>query len=368
MTTPTKTSQTALPQTAWARIDLAALKHNAQIARQSAPASKLWAVIKADAYGHGALPVAAAISAQADGLIVARVSEGLALRAAGHKEPILVLGGFHDGQELEQAYEQQLQLLIHSPVQLQQLQQSGLKLRCWLKVDSGMHRVGFAPPEVAAAHRQLQQISGQEVGLLSHFACADDPADNATAAQLACFNAATAGLIGPRSLANSAAILAHPASHADWNRPGIMLYGGAPLVGQAASTHALKPVMTLASRVVAVRPLAAGEAVGYAASWRSSKATRIAVIAIGYGDGYPRHAPSGTPVLINGQRYPLAGRVSMDLITVAIGDAAISEGDEAILWGEGLAASEIANCANTIDYALFCGVTARVARHYRQGC
>lgn len=362
------TIPTEAPRSAWARIDLAALQHNLQLARQHAPASRLWAVIKANAYGHGALPVAAAIAPLADGLAVARVSEALALRAAGHQQPLLVLGGFHDSAELQSACDQQLQLVIHSPAQLQQLQHSGLKPRCWLKVDSGMHRLGFAPAEVAAAHRQLQQLSGQDVGLISHFACADDPADTATAAQLACFAAATAGLDGPRSLANSAAILAHPASHGDWIRPGIMLYGGAPLLAVAAAEHQLKPVMTLASRVIAVRPLAAGEAVGYGASWRSSQATRIAVVAIGYGDGYPRHAPSGTPVLINGQRYPLAGRVSMDLITVAIGDAAISEGDEAILWGEGLAASEIASCANTIDYALFCGVTARVARHYRQGC
>lgn len=362
MTIPTKA-----PQTAWARIDLAALQHNLQIARQHAPTSRLWAVIKANAYGHGALPVAAAIAAQADGFALARVSEALALRAAGYSLPLLVLGGFHDDAELHRACDQQLQLVIHTPAQLQQLQRSGLKPRCWLKVDSGMHRLGFAPAEIAAAHRQLQQLSGQEVGLISHFACADDPADTATAQQLACFNHSCAGLAGPRSLANSAAILAHPASHSDWNRPGIMLYGGAPLLAVAAAEQQLKPVMTLASRVIAVRPLAAGEAVGYGASWRSTKATRIAVIAIGYGDGYPRHAPSGTPVLINGQRYPVAGRVSMDLLTVDIGGAAIGEGDEAILWGEGLAASEIAACANTIDYALFCGVTARVPRHYQQG-
>ncbi len=363
MTTPTEA-----PRTAWARIDLAALQHNLQIARQHAPASRLWAVIKADAYGHGALPVAAAIAAQADGLAVARVSEALALRAAGHQQPLLVLAGAVDGDELAAASRYRLQLAVHDHSQLALLRAAQAPLPgCWLKVDSGMHRLGFAPAEAAAIHAELGQLTGLPVGLMSHFACADDPADSATNRQLDCFAAATAGLDGPRSLANSAAILAHPASHADWIRPGIMLYGGAPLLAVAAAEHRLKPVMTLASRVIAVRPLAAGEAVGYGASWRSTKATRIAVIAIGYGDGYPRHAPSGTPVLINGQRYPLAGRVSMDLLTVAIGDAPISAGDEAILWGEGLPASEIAHCANTIDYALFCGVTARVARHYQQG-
>ena len=359
MTTPTDSA------TAWVSIDLRALVHNLAVARRQAPAARVWGVVKANAYGHGALEVATAIAAQVDGLAVARVSEALALRAAGFELPLLVLAGAVDGDELAAASRYRLQLAVHDHSQLALLRAAQAPLPgCWLKVDSGMHRLGFAPAEVAAIHAELGQLTGLPVGLMSHFACADDPADGATNRQLACFAAATAGLDGPRSLANSAAILAHPASHADWIRPGIMLYGGAPLLAVAAAEHQLKPVMTLRSRVIAVHPLAAHEPLGYGGSWRSACATRIAVVAIGYGDGYPRHAPSGTPVLINGQRYPLVGRVSMDLITVDIGSAAVAVGDPVVLWGEGLAASEIADHANTIDYALFCGVSSRVRRVY----
>lgn len=359
MTTPTDGA------TAWASIDLSALLYNLSVARRQAPQAKVWGVVKANAYGHGALEVATAIAAQVDGLAVARVSEALALRAAGFELPLLVLAGAVDGEELDAACRYRLQLAVHDHSQLALLRAAQAPLPgCWLKIDSGMHRLGFDPAEAATIHAELGQLTGLPVGLMSHFACADDPADATTHRQLDCFAAATAGLAGPRSLANSAGIVAHPASHCDWVRPGIMLYGGAPLVGVAAAEHQLKPVMTLRSRVIAVHPLAAGEPLGYGGSWRSASATHIAVVAIGYGDGYPRHAPSGTPVLINGQRYPLVGRVSMDLITVDIGHAAVAVGDAVVLWGEGLATSEIADHAKTIDYALFCGVSSRVRRVY----
>jgi alanine racemase len=237
----------------------------------------------------------------------------------------------------------------------------------WLKVDSGMHRLGFTPTEAVKAYQRLEALpSVVRIVLCSHFAAADDITSLQTDRQTAVMNDLAARLPAmPRSFANSAAILGRPEVHHQWVRPGIMLYGSSPFADRTANDLDLKPVMTLHSRVIAVRELAAGEAVGYGATWTSLQPTRLAVVAIGYGDGYPRHAPSGTPVLINGQRYPLVGRVSMDMITVDVSDAPVHTGDHAVLWGEGLPVDEIAAHAGTISYELFCKITNRVERIWR---
>jgi len=347
-----------------ARIDLAALRHNLRVAHHAAPASRLIAVIKANAYGHGMQRVARALE-QADAFGVARVEEGVQLREAGVGKPLLVLEGCFGPEELALAACHDLQLVVAEPEQLALLAKARLQrpVHCWLKVDTGMHRLGIPLQRAAAAFVALGAAPAvaDDLRLMTHLACADTPADAATEAQLRRFNPLVKAFGVETSIANSAGILAWPDSHGDWNRPGIMLYGSSPMAGGVPDDHGLRPVMTLSTRLIAVRHLQQGDAVGYGGSWRCPEAMRVGVAAIGYGDGYPRHAPSGTPVLINGQRAALVGRVSMDMITVdlrKIDDAEV--GNPVVLWGEGLPADEIARAAATIAYELFCGVTQRV--------
>lgn len=351
-------------------INLQALRHNQAVARRLAPGARHVAVIKADAYGHGMLQVAAALD-QVDMLAVARVSEGVKLRDAGIKTPVLVLEGFCGNIEIDQAIAAQLQLVIHHQSQLELLEQrrdlAAGSVRFWLKLDTGMHRLGIGLERVAEIHSRLMRLScrrGQPV-LMTHFANADDIQHPATAAQLQSFEQVTSVLDGEHSLANSAAVLAWPETHRDWVRPGIMLYGASPLPGVTGQQHQLRPVMTLKSRLMAINPLKAGDCIGYGSTWCCPQDMLVGVVAIGYGDGYPRHARSGTPVLVNGQRSQLVGRVSMDMITVDLRNIQAGIGDEVILWGEGLPAEEVADAADTISYELFCGVTARVGYHYR---
>lgn len=349
---------------AQARIDLAALRHNLARVRALAPRRRVMAVVKADAYGHGLARCAAAL-AGADAFAVGHVIEGQALRAAGCGAPLVVLEGFFDAAGLEACLRHGMQPVLHQPYQVELLEQAlrGRPLALWLKFDSGMHRLGFPAAQARDWLARVQGIPGvtAPVGVMSHLACADDPQDPRTAQQQACFLAAIAGHAGPRSLANSAGILAHAGTHLDWVRPGLMLYGVSPLLGASAAAHDLRPAMALSTRLIAVQELAAGEAVGYGGAYVCPRAMRVGVAAIGYGDGYPRHAASGTPVRVNGARCALIGRVSMDMITVDLSAAPEARpGDSVILWGEGLPVEEVAACAGSIAYELLCAVAGRM--------
>lgn len=347
-------------------LNRSALLHNASRVRSCAPNSRILAMVKADAYGHGALYAAAVLASQVDALGVAFLEEGLALRDAGISAPIVLMEGVFNDYELATARALHMQPVVHQEMQLRLLEQApqGAALTVWLKVNSGMNRLGFNPEEAVRAYYRLEACPGVgRIILCSHFATADEPDPTLTRKQISVMDALLARLPAlPCSLSNSAGILAWPQSHRQWVRPGIMLYGCSPFAGRSAGELELQPVMTLRSRVIAVQSLSAGDSVGYGAGWRAVTDTRIAVIAIGYGDGYPRHARHGTPVLIQGKHFGLVGRVSMDMMTVEIGDNDIKIGDEAILWGDGLSADEVAACAGTISYELFCRLTARVER------
>jgi len=348
-----------------AEIDLDALKHNFSRVKQIAPGCPVIAVLKANAYGHGMLRVAEALAEVAEAFAVARLEEAMALRKTGFQQRILMLEGWFDEAELPSLARQQIECVLHSREQLTALLKADLKqrLRIWLKVDTGMHRLGVPPEQVSDFLQQLKQCPHveQPIMLITHLACADDPADPQTAMQLRSFDAVASANAGEMSIANSAGLIHWPEARRGWLRPGIMLYGVSPMLGQVGQQHGLQPVMTLKTSVIAVRELRKGEPVGYGATWRSEQDTRLAVVAMGYGDGYPRHARTGTPVLINGTRYPLVGRVSMDMLTVDIGrDSAVKVGDEVVLWGKGLPAEEIAEAAQTIAYDLFCSMTRRV--------
>ncbi|MBK1691140.1 alanine racemase [Ectothiorhodospira mobilis] len=354
-----------MKRAATARLRPAALVHNLGIARRAAPRSRILAVIKAEAYGHGLLRVADALAPHTDGFAVSCLEEAFALRNAGHTLPLLVLQGFRDAQELVHAARQGITVAVHDPVQLRLLETTPLPrpVRVWLKLDSGMGRLGFPAEEAFARLRALRacpNVAGPPV-LMTHLACADEPGRAENAAQLARFEAATRDLPGGRSLANSAAILGLPRAHGDWNRPGILLYGASPLADGDARRHGLQPVMTLQAPLVAVHDLVPGDAVGYGATFRCRRPTRVGVVAIGYADGYPRHVPSGVPVCLPQGRAPLIGRVSMDLITIDLTDLpGAAVGDPVTLWGEGLPVEEVARAAETISYDLLCAVAGRV--------
>ncbi len=345
-------------------ISLPALRHNLQRVRETVPQSRILAAVKANGYGHGLERVARTLDA-ADGFGVARLSEAVALRKAGETRPIVLLEGVFDAEELGTAIHYGFELVLHQAYQIALLEQAKLSspLAVWLKLDTGMHRLGF-PPEQAREQFQRLTIPGQGIefrGFMTHLANADDRRDPTTTEQLKRFNLATEGMAGAHSVANSAGILGWPDSHSDWVRPGIMLYGVSPFLGGTGADENLRPVMTLKSQIIAINQLQKGDAVGYGGTWRCSEEMPVGVVAIGYGDGYPRHAPSGTPVLVNDTRVQLVGRVSMDMITVDLrGCPDVAVGDEVTLWGEGLAVEEIAAASGTIAYELLCGVTQRV--------
>jgi alanine racemase len=352
----------------FAAIDSSAFVANYRTAKSLAPGGKALAVVKANAYGHGAVAMAGALGAEADAFGVACCEEAMQLRDAGIDNPILLLEGVFDAQELELAARQGLWVTLHNPLQLDWLERARLPrpVDVWLKIDTGMHRLGFAPAEAAAVHARLSACGNVgDTVLMSHFARADEPAADTTSRQIERFRQATAGISAPVCLANSAALLAWPASRTGWVRPGIMLYGCSPLPDGAAPV-ALRPVMQLESRLIAVRQLAAGEAIGYGGRYTCDATTRVGVVAIGYADGYPRNAPDGTPVAVNGVRTRLIGRVSMDMLTVdltPLPNAAI--GDPVQLWGDIVSATEVARACDTIAYELFTRVSPRVHRVQR---
>ncbi len=353
-----------------ARINLSALTFNLSQVRRAAPDSRVMAVIKADGYGHGMLMVAGALDA-ADAYAVASLEEGLQLRAAGVDKPVLLLEGVFDANELNAVVEHRFELVVHHEGQLGALEvlDVGADLTVWLKVNTGMNRLGFAPDRALDIWDRLADMPAVAAQRwMSHFACADEPQHPSNTKQETVFRELSTQREAPRSLANSAALLTRPTSHFDWVRPGIMLYGASPMAAGQASPVELRPVMSLESALIAVQQCREGDAVGYGQGWVCPEDMPVGIVAAGYGDGYPRHAPSGTPVRVNGQTVPLIGRVSMDMLCVDLRTRPNAHvGDPVVLWGDGLRVETIAEAADTISYALLCGVTSRVPRLYEPG-
>lgn len=341
-----------------------ALQHNLAEVRRRAPHSQVMAVVKADGYGHGLERVAKALAA-ADAFGVASIADAERLRAAGSGKRIVLLSGFWEASELSQIRRLQLDTVVHHASQLALLEADTDRspIRLWLKLDSGMHRLGFAPFAVEDAVRRtlaLPQCAEPPVWM-SHFSRSDEFDCAVTESQVAKFDAALRDRKGPQSLSNSAALLGWPAAHRDWVRVGGALYGLSVVAGRCGADFGLRPAMTLSTRLIAINEVAAGEPIGYGGTFVAPSAMRVGIAAMGYGDGYPRSAASGTPVHIKGRQAPIVGRVSMDLLAVDLGglaDAAV--GDPVILWGPELPVETIADAAGTISYELTCGITRRV--------
>ena len=354
---------------ATAEINLTALEKNLARIKQIAPNSKVMAVLKANAYGHGLVTIAQHLL-EADAFAVARIDEALALRAGGLTKPIVLLEGFFEASDLPILLANNFETVIHDENQLTALEQANLEapIATWLKIDTGMHRLGIEPEQLEPFYTRLKATKNakKDVRLMTHFPCADDTENDKTLSQIKHFSQLVGSKHEQICLANSAGIIAWPDSHGDWIRPGLMLYGVSPMLNSVGSKYALSAVMSLKTRVIAKRHIPAGERVGYGGRWQSQSATQLAVVAMGYGDGYPRHAREGTPVVINGQRYGIVGSVSMDMITVDIGEhnESVSVGDEVEMWGEHLPVEEVAQCADTIPYELLCNVTPRVSYQY----
>ncbi len=337
-------------------IDLIALQHNFQCIQQLAPHSKIMVMLKAHAYGHGDIAIANTLS-RADAFGVAHLNEALRLREAGIRTPITIFSGYLTPDQLPLLVENHIQWVIHAMWQVELLQKTTLHqpLSVWLKLDTGMHRLGFTPHTAPIAWQALQQCRTVQkpIPLMTHFACADEPTHPATAQQITLFQQITQAWPGARSLANSAGILAWPTTHADWIRPGLMIYGISPFAGKTGADHGLKPVMRLKAPLIARHDCAAGDTIGYGSTYTCPQAMPVGVIGIGYGDGYPRHAPSGTPVYLNGQIVPLIGRVSMDMITVDLSNTPNAcIGDEAVLWGPELPVEIISQKTGVLTYEL----------------
>ncbi len=352
-----------MKRAARANINLAALRHNLNRVKQLAPNSKIMAVIKADGYGHGMLRVANAL-ADTDGFAVSCIDEALYLRESAITYPILSLQGYKNERELRYAAEYGVQLVVNNEQQLHLLESIDLPapVDVWLKVDTGMHRLGFMPEHAGRVYQRLTRLNAvnKPPTLMTHLACADDPQHPMNARQLADFGDAINGLAGKQSIASSGAVLALPHCHRDWVRPGIMLYGSTPLQDGDRSRDDLKTVMTLKAPLISITQARRGDGVGYGGTFECPEDMPVGVVAIGYADGYPRHAPSGTPVMINGRGTQIIGRVSMDMVTIDLRNIDAKLGDEVELWGEAVPVDEVARHVGTISYELLCGVGGRV--------
>jgi alanine racemase len=349
-----------MPRPILAYIDQNALQNNLHVVRRTTDA-RVMAVIKANGYGHGLLRVAEAL-ADSDGFALLDIQDAVRLREAGYRQTILLLEGFFGADDLELVAEYELTCVIHSDWQIALL--DAYPRRCaldiWLKVNSGMHRLGFAPESVSSAMQTLRRhVAVREITLMSHFAFADEA--RGVSGQLTLMNEIAADFRVARSQANSAALLRYPATHGDWVRPGIMLYGASPFDDMSAQQLGLKPAMTLTSRIIATQDLRAGEKIGYGGMFMADRGMRVGIVACGYADGYPRHAPNGTPMQVDGQRTRLLGRVSMDMLyadLTALPEACV--GSLVTLWGDGVPIEEVAQAAGTISYELMCALAARV--------
>lgn len=352
-----------------ATVDLSALRANLAVLRRFAPTSKVMAAVKADAYGHGAVPVSRTLEAAGvDALAVACLEEAMSLRQAHVQAPIALLEGVISAEEAAQAVYERLQIVVHDHWQLALLEAlpASARLSLWFKIDTGMHRLGFPPEDVPRLRAALQRHPLWRLeGWMTHLACADETGSGLTRAQIAVFERILAGVPGARSIANSAGLLAWPQARTDWVRPGLALYGCSPLADRSAQSLGLRPAMKLESRVIAIRQCRAGEGVGYGHRYVCPQDMPIAVVAVGYADGIHRAFRDGTPVRVRGRRVPLIGRVSMDMITLDLRQVPeVKVGDPVQLWGEGLPAEEVATHADTLAYELFCGLTQRVRFRY----
>ena len=347
-----------------ATIHLGALRRNLARVRDRAGGAKVMAVVKADGYGHGLERVARALG-DADAFGVAALGDGLRLRAAGIVNRIVVLSGPDEVADLAELRRLQLDAVVHHESQVRWLEadRDPRPLRVWLKIDTGMHRLGIDPEQVAQTLARLRALANVDpaIVLMTHFAASDEFDKPTTAEQVACFDAATLDLPGERALANSAAVLGWPQSRGNWVRVGGLLYGLSVVAGETGADRGFEPAMTLSTRLISIKNVRAGEAIGYASTWRCPEDMPVGVAAIGYGDGYPRNVDAATPVLIGGRRAPIVGRVSMDLITIDLrGPPTAQVGDRVVLWGRDLPVEEIAAHAGTISYDLACGMTKRV--------
>ncbi|MFT4941219.1 MAG: alanine racemase [Paraglaciecola sp.] len=355
-------------------IDLSAIKANCALAESLSPHSNIVAVIKADAYGHGAIEVAKALEPQVQMLTVSCLEEAQSLREGGISKPILLLEGCFSEAEILIAEQLNLQLVVHNQRQVDQLVNTRLnsQLKIWLKIDTGMHRLGIAAESVENIYQQLIACAHvSQVVLTTHLASADRLSSDFTATQLSLYEQAVSTTVAQarepieQSIANSAGVLAWPQSRRDWNRPGIMLYGLSPFASSHHEANKLLPAMTFKSQIIALRIIAPGESVGYGNTWTASQISLIATVAAGYGDGYPRGAKSGTPVLVGGKRAKLVGSVSMDMICVDVTELqGVEIGDEVEMWGKNLSANEVADWSDTIGYELVTRMPRRAGRTY----
>ena len=351
-----------------ATINLSALRHNLGVVRRHAPRSRVLAVIKANAYGHGAERVARALAdAGVDGYALLELDAAIALRAAGLTQRMVLLEGFFDAAELPRLAAHRIDSVIHNAEQIAMLHAvsqtpAGAKLNLLLKLNTGMNRLGLSEAQFAAALAALRVSPvADELTLMTHFANADDA--RGVAWQMAMFDKMTRGVALPRTLANSAAILRYSETHADWVRPGIMLYGATPFADVSAAQLGLRPVMTLESQIIAVQQLQAGDSVGYGGSYSATRETRIGIVACGYADGYPRHAPNGTPVRVGAAMTTTVGRVSMDMLCVDLGALPDARpGTRVTLWGDGNPVDDVAAAAGTVGYELLCALAPRVSK------
>ena len=350
----------------YAEINLDHIRHNFSQVKSLSPNASIMVMLKANAYGHGAVEIAQTlVDAQAFG--VANIDEAIELREAGITQAIVVMTGFLTAEEYASIKAYELDCIVHDVYQLSYIEKFGLakRSRLWLKIDTGLHRLGFTPVTFMQSFNQLKSIGIQpeQCIVMTHMACADELTSEMSVAQWQQFKTITDELPCMRSVTNSAALLNHPDMHCDWVRVGFTIYGGSALPQRSANSLGLRPAMTLRSRVIATKQVRAGESVGYGKTWIAESTTTVAVVAIGYGDGYPRRAPSGTPVLIEGCLYSIVGRVSMDLITVDIGSTnSIKPGATVTLWGEGLPVEDVAHHCGTIGYELMAQLTRRVKR------
>lgn len=351
-----------------ARIDLEALRSNYRLACDKAGRAQAMAVVKADGYGHGIGPVARSLASETRCFAVACIEEALAIRAQGLTHPVVLLEGVHARDDLAICVQEGFEPVLHNSVQVDWLTSGTSQPVIWLKLNTGMNRLGFSPEELSSVMARLSPLRNLVKGLMTHFACADDLGCSDTQAQTAIFSE-IAGSYSDllRSVGNSAAHFRPQQALFEWTRPGIMLYGASPMLGVRGPELGLRPVMSLESELIAVRTLAAGAQVGYGGGWSAAEPTPMGIVAIGYGDGYPRHAGTGTPAWVNGQRVRLIGRVSMDMLAVdlsSVPDARI--GDKVELWGSHVGVDEVAESAGTIAYELLTGITARVPRQYSE--
>jgi len=346
---------------AFAAISLEALRHNLGVARRHAPSSQALAVIKANAYGHGLLRAAAALTS-ADGYGLLELEGAVQLREAGFRQRIVLLEGMFEPSELPEIVHYGIAMVIHGREQLRMLQRlpAGAALDVLVKINTGMNRLGFSPEEFPGVLQTLKSNPGvAQITLMTHFASADEP--RGVQWQMEAFDRLANGVELPVSLANSAAIFRYPETHRDWVRPGIMLYGCSPFADRTGVEIGLKPVMTLESRIIAIRELKRGDTVGYGGLFTAERDTRVGVVACGYADGYPRHAPTGTPVMVEGRMTRTLGRVSMDMLCADLtGIPEARAGSRAVLWGGGVPVERVAAAAGTVGYELLCALAPRV--------